>query len=142
MKLVARIKMSGLAKIYGELSDGFVYELTDEEVKAHPATMKYFISEKEFNDFFLNNRFNTLRDIIFRLVKIDRDTHEASFFCKDIEAGYWHYKYLMLARLMWRLRGQAESFCKAVAENDYTGNGNAFDYDAKNDSKIIYEEEK
>ena len=75
-------------------------------------------------------------------VKIDRDTYESSFFCKDIEAGYWHYKYLMLARLMWRLRGQAESFCKAVADNDYTGNGNAFDYNAKNDSKIIYEEEK
>lgn len=142
MKLVATIKMSGLAKIYGNLKDGFIYELTDEEVKMNPAAMKYFISSMQFGDFFFNGLHETAKEMIDRLADIDKDIYDMSFFCKDIEAGYWHFKYLNIAHLMFVIQEQAESFCKAIAKNDYTGSGNAFDYDARIDSKIVFEEEE
>lgn len=142
MKLVAKIKMSNLAKIYGNLNDGFIYELTDEEMKANPATMKYFVSSREFNNFFFDGLHTTTEEMINRLVSIDKDIYESSFFCKDIEVGYWHFKYLTISHLMIVIQNQVESFGKAIAMNDYTGSGNAFKYDAKVDSKLVFEEEE
>lgn len=136
MKLVARIKMSELAKIYGKLDDGFIYELSEKEIKMNSAAMKYFISCMEFNEYFFYGRFDTTKERIDELVNIDKENYGASFFCDNIEAGYWHFKYLKLAYLMQRINNLANDFCKSIAENDYAGIVSG--YEEIVDSKIIY----